>query len=267
MLPEITVSRLLKSWRDTAGELSHRLQALRLAQGLLDARTLADLPVQLGIRLGEFAGPCLDPGLEGFVERAQVSLGALTLGPGLSLGKRAHDGARQAVETLLGDVVRGPTFQGLDRHVLAEGPRDEHEGNRGALCPGDAEGAEAVEGRQDVIGQDQVVPAARDRLGEGRLRHDPVEAVGMSEVIEHRAEKLRVEVAVLQKQDPQRRRAEPFARAGLPRAVSHEFDGQPPPRCGGGSFSTAQNTPSSWIASKNSVNPTGFTTKAFTPRS
>ncbi len=34
---------------------------------------------------------------------------------------------------------------------------------------------------------------------------------------------------------------------------------------GGGSLSTAQKMPRSWIASKNALNSTGFTTKALTP--
>ena len=100
-----------------------------------------------------------------------------------------------------------------------------------------------------------------DRRGrEGLAGHGAVQAVGQTRAVENEGEKLRVQVAVFEQQDLQGR-LRPACRT-----VLQVFDGQPP-RCGGGSFRTAQNTPRSWMASKNSLKPTGFTTNALTPSS
>ena len=157
---------------------------------------------------------------------------------GARLAEGADDDPRQPVEPLLGDVVGRPILQRLDGDILAERPGDEDEGNRRAVRPRDGEGAQAVEGRQDVVGQDQVMVAAAHPGHERFAGHDPVEPVGPADAVEDDREQLRVEVAVFEEQDAQRRLG------AVGKGVAHALDGQPP-RCGGGSFSTAQNTPRS----------------------
>lgn len=96
----------------------------------------------------------------------------------------------------------------------------------------------------------------RPRLGgEGVAGDDPHDVDGVPEAFKFGLDKFGIEVAVLQVKDAER----PC------RASDHAFDGQPP-RCGGGSLRSAQNTPISRIAAKNSSKATGFTTKALTPR-
>ena len=75
----------------------------------------------------------------------------------------------------------------------------------------------------------------------------------------HRAEQLRVEGAVFQEKD--------LDGPAFHVHASVTLRGPRRGRCGGGSFTTAQNMPRSRIALKNSWKSTGFTTKALTPSS
>ena len=114
-----------------------------------------------------------------------------------------------------------------------------------------------------MVGQDQVDAAGGDGFDEAGAVDDPLHAVrdaGQRQVL---GDERRVDGAVLEQEDADRGRvghdawrlpSGPERRSGFSEV-------------GGGSFRIAQNTPRSWIASKKSLKPTGFTTKAFTPSS
>jgi hypothetical protein len=174
------------------------------------------------------------------------------------LGQRPQDRGGQALEALLQHVIRRAPLQRLDRDLLAEGAGNEDEGRRWAEPPGHGERAQAIEGGQHVIGQNEIEPAFRDRTLKLVGRDDPVDRRLEPEPRNGFGHELGVERAVLQEEDAQHA-------VELGHGPAHQGPGSR--LRGGGSLRMAQKTPRSWMASKNSRNPTGFTTKALTPSS
>ena len=227
-----------------------------------EAADAVGVPHHRGRRRHEHAEPVLAVAQRP-VARFQLVLDALALLALARLGERPQHRHRQLAQPLLDDVVGRALLQRFDRVVLAEHAGDEDEGRGGRSLARDGERLHAVEGGQGVIGEDQLVMPARDGGDEVRARAhaiDPEVELGGAEIF---ADELRVDAAVLEMEDAR----DAGGRAAFA-GQDHVVRGDHPPADssrGGGSFSTAQNTPRSWIARKNSWNPTGFTTKALTP--
>ena len=85
--------------------------------------------------------------------------GLAALLPDLGLAQLAGDRRRQAGETVLEDVVVGPGPHRLDRRLLADGPRDDDEGEIHSPLLHDLQGRQAAEAGHPVVGDDGV-PAA-----------------------------------------------------------------------------------------------------------
>src|SRR5437773_2102654 len=114
------------------------------------------------------------------------------------------------------------------------------------------EGGGPTEGRNRVIGEDDVEAALFGRRQVLRARHHPPH-LAVDTGAERRLDQLGVHVVVFEVED-----AHPAGRRG---AGHGPFRTLP----GGASLMTAQNTPSSRTASTNRLNSTGLTTYAFTP--
>ena len=170
MLPAITVSRLLKSCA-TPLVSCPTASSRWLSRSASSARSRSPISrLQVGVGLGQFTGAFGDAELQRLVDRLQRRFGGALFGARpRPRPARARSCARHPVETLLRDVVGGAVLQRLDRDVLAERARAEDEGDVGALLARDPERAHPVEGREHVVGEDEVVPAG-DRPRRRRRR-------------------------------------------------------------------------------------------------
>jgi len=133
---------------------------------------------------------------------------------------------------------------------------DDERDARGAL-PDDLQGRESVEGRQGVIGQDQVEAPAFERGDERRAVRDHLKRAVHAARLEGGPDQLHVVRVVLDVQDPQ-----PSAGSG-PRFGKRRFHRAQGARLtlpGGGWLSTPQNNPRVFTASMNSRKSTGLTT-------
>ncbi len=116
-----------------AGQPTHRLDLLRLAQRLLGLTPLGDLLRQLLVGLGELRRPLGDALLQGLVESANLRLGAPAIGhvedaaepfAHLTAGVEYRHRASPAVAVLLGRRVPDPAFA-LVRPAPPPSRRDE----------------------------------------------------------------------------------------------------------------------------------------------
>jgi hypothetical protein len=180
---------------------------------------------------------------------AQRHLGAVPLVVRTLLGQHAADRDGQAAKAVLHDVVGGAVLHRLDRRFLPERAGDEDERRARRRPPHYGQRLQPVEARQRVVGEDDVVPAAGQRGGEALARVHPLDLRHDPRGGQRLGDQLGVDRAVLEVQDPAGLHARLRVRGG--RGSAHGAGG--PSRCGGASFSTAQNTPRSRTASRNSL--------------
>ena len=180
-----------------------------------------------------------------------------------------HDG-RQPLQALLQHVIGRAALEHLDRVLFAEQPRHEDERRIGRALDRDRQRFDAGEGRHDEVGEDHV-----ERLG-FQLRHEfgfVVDNLRIDRIVgafKLGERQLRIERVVFDKKQVQRLhgldglagKSSRESAVDDHRHARHSFTGGRRKRIepGGGSLSTAQNTPRSAIASTNSENSTGLTT-------
>src|SRR6202795_832080 len=210
--------------------------------GRLYRRLAFEYPVSL-IGPGDFLArrvPDEAPGVAQSLRLRQIRLtaakrllGLLAFGAFSGFAERALHGGHEPRQSRLHNVIRGPDFDRLDRHLFAERPGNEDKGQIGAGIARKLQCGKAVEGGKFVIRENEVdfgVLKTGHEIG-ARLNagYFTDEIIGFKELLNE----LRVMGVILQQQNPKRR--------------CHVFT-----LPGGGSLMTAQKMPSSFTALTNS---------------
>ena len=180
--------------------IENRLQpGLGCAQGLLP---LGERPIGAG-QVGRARG---DASLQVTIELRDLRPRARPLRPARRLGHGPHDRRWQSRQVLLEDVVGRPRLEPLDRDVLAHRARDEQEGHLGHASTGEAQGRQAVKGRQVVVGEDDVEATSGQRTFEGLSRVHDADLAGKPSRPQAGRHEFGVVGVVLEMEDPKGRR-------------------------------------------------------------
>lgn len=202
----------------------------------------------------------------------QRPLGVLPTASFVDFGKGAGDGFGQQGEILLEHVVHGAGAHHVDRVLFAEDAGKEDEGGFRRQATGFLQGQAAGEAWQDEIGEDQIELAALQGLDNASVVVDQLAIQHIATALERHLRQLGVTRAVFDKQDADGLRG--GHRGSCELRVIGQGLGHPLQSLwsslrrvrfrrsepGGGSLSTAQNTPRSEIAATKSLNSTGLTT-------
>src|ERR1051326_2122314 len=104
---------------------------------------------------------------------AQPFLGEFALGGPLGLIQGAPDGWHEPEQPVLQYVIRGAGFEAFDGDFIADGAGDEEEGSVGALLARQAQGCQAAETGDHVVGKDEVKAPCFEAADEIGLVADP----------------------------------------------------------------------------------------------
>jgi hypothetical protein len=119
--------------------------------------------------------------------------------------QRALDDGRQPIQAVLHHVIGGALPQGVDRAVLADGARDEHERHAGGLLAGQLERHHPVESiRHAEVRQDDVRVELHQRAEILLARLDAPEFQLVPQPAQLAQLQLGVVLHVLEHEDPQR---------------------------------------------------------------